>query len=76
MEFYTPETQVGAMQRARYVFCVLLEAAKVTQISSKEGVDGKPDVDVVLDRRLIPTVGKAAIGDFLPIASVQKSSRC
>ena len=45
---------------------VLLEAGQgLVTVVNKEGADGNPDVEVVLDRSLIPTVGKAAIGNFL-----------
>lgn len=78
LEFYTPETQAWrqAHMNARYVILrVLLEAGqglvKLEVTKGKE--DGEPNVDIHLDRDLIPTVGKKAIGDFLLKLQVYKS---
>jgi len=69
LEMFTPETQAWrqAHMQARYVILrVLLEAGQgLVTVVDKEGADGNPDVEVVLDRSLISTVGKEAIGNFL-----------
>jgi len=77
LEFYTPETQAWrqAHMQARYVILqVLLQAGQgLVTIVTKEGTDGAPDVEVVLDRSLIPTVGKEAIGNLLLKLQTYKS---
>jgi len=77
LEFYTPETRAWrqAHMNARYVILrVLLEAGEgLVTLSRKDGADGKPDVEVLLDRSLISTVGKTAIGNFLMKLQVFKS---
>eukprot|EP00658_Telonema_sp_P-2_P083398 TRINITY_DN9019_c0_g1_i2.p1 TRINITY_DN9019_c0_g1~~TRINITY_DN9019_c0_g1_i2.p1 ORF type:complete len:450 (-),score=131.70 TRINITY_DN9019_c0_g1_i2:437-1786(-) len=69
LEFYTPETKGWrqAHMQARYVILrVLLDAGEgLVTVVHKTGDDGQPDVEVVLDRSLIMTVGKQAIGQFL-----------
>jgi len=77
LEFYTPETKQWrqAHMQARYVILrVLLEAGGgLLTLNKKTGEDGAADVEVVLDRSLIPTVGKDAIGKFLLALQVHKS---
>lgn len=78
LEFYTPETNSWrqAHMNARYVILrVLLEAGEgLVRIESRTGSDGKPDLEVLLDRSKVPTVGKAAIGRFLMKLQVYKST--
>jgi len=61
--------------QARYVLLrVMLEAGQgLLELKSTTGSDGKPDVEVVMDRSLIPTVGKEAVGKFLLALQVHKS---
>lgn len=77
LEFYTPETKAWrqAHMNARYVILrVLLEAGGgLVTLNKKTGADGNPDVEVTIDRALIPTVGKLAIGNFLLKLQVYKS---
>ena len=78
LEFYTKETQGWrqAHMQARYVILrVLLEAGQgLLKIKSvTNALDGQADVEVLLDRSLIPTVGQAAIGAFLLKLQVYKS---
>ena len=77
LEFYTPETKGRrqAHMQARYVILrVLLEAGGgLLELKQIEGADGKPDIEVVLARDLISTVGKEAIGAFLLKLQVHKS---
>ena len=52
--------------QARYVILrVLLEAGGVVTIKEMTGADGKPDLEVHLQRDKILTVGRPAIGEFL-----------
>ena len=78
LEFYTPSTHEWrqAHMQARYVILrLLLEAGDGNLLTLKEfvGEDGKPDVEVSLDRALISTVGRKAVGDFLLKLQVYKS---
>jgi len=77
LEFYTPETKAWrqAHMNARYVILrVLLEAGQgLVTLTRKTGSDGAPDIEVMIDRKLIPTVGKKAIGNFLLKLQVYKS---
>jgi len=77
LEFYTPETKAWrqAHMNARYVILrVLIEAGQgLVTLTRKTGADGNPDVEVTIDRALIPTVGKLAIGNFLLKLQVFKS---
>ena len=62
--------------QARYVILrLLLEAGDGKLLTLKEmvGDDGKPDVEVQLNRSLISTVGKEAVGNFLLKLQVYKS---
>merc|ERR1712232_1423589 len=61
--------------RARFVILsVLLEAGKgLVSLDKITGSDGNPDLVVRIDRSLIPTVGKDAIGKFLLQLQVHKS---
>ena len=61
--------------RARYVILrVLLEAGEgLVTLQRSTAEDGQPDVTVHVERRLIPTVGKAAIGRFLLQLQTHKS---
>lgn len=77
LEFYTPSTGSWrqAHMQARYVIVrVLLEAGHglltLRQCTNTE--DGQPDVEVVLNRALIPTVGRDAIGSFLKVRACGK----
>lgn len=78
LEFYTPETDSWrqAHMNARYVILrVLLEAGEgLVQIVRRTGSDGKPDLEVLLDRSKVQTVGKTAIGAFLTKLQVYKST--
>jgi dipeptidyl-peptidase-3 len=78
LEFFTPSTKEWrqAHMNARYVILRLLLQAgedflKIEQITNI--IDGKPDVDISLNRALIPTIGKRVIGDFLLKLQVYKS---
>lgn len=52
--------------QARYVILrVLMEAGGVVTIKEKSGADGKPDLEVCLQKDKILTVGRPAIGEFL-----------
>eukprot|EP00931_Biecheleriopsis_adriatica_P029224 TRINITY_DN17381_c0_g1_i1.p1 TRINITY_DN17381_c0_g1~~TRINITY_DN17381_c0_g1_i1.p1 ORF type:complete len:737 (+),score=131.69 TRINITY_DN17381_c0_g1_i1:84-2294(+) len=77
LEFWTPATSEWrqAHMNARYVILrVLLEAGEgLVTLRKKIGADGKPDVEILLDRSLIPTVGKKAIGNLLLKIQVFKS---
>jgi len=74
LEFYTPETGAWrqAHMNARYVILrVLLEAGQgLVKLEVNEAND---DVTIQLDRSLIPTVGKTAIGEFLNKLQIFKS---
>jgi dipeptidyl-peptidase-3 len=78
LEYYTPETKAWrqAHMNARYVILrVLIEAGEgLVQIIRKDGADGKPDIEVQLDRTKLHTVGRAAIGRFLLKLQVHKST--
>jgi dipeptidyl-peptidase-3 len=78
LEFYTPSTEEWrqAHMQARYVILRLLLQAgdgKLLSLNETVGEDGKPDVEVVLNRELIPTVGRKVVGDFLLQLQVFKS---
>eukprot|EP00656_Telonema_subtile_P015366 TRINITY_DN18030_c0_g1_i2.p1 TRINITY_DN18030_c0_g1~~TRINITY_DN18030_c0_g1_i2.p1 ORF type:complete len:177 (-),score=41.46 TRINITY_DN18030_c0_g1_i2:328-858(-) len=77
LEFYTPETKGWrqAHMQARYVILrVLLEAGEgLVTLDRKDGADGNPDVEVVLDRSMVATVGKRAVGEFLLKLQAYKS---
>lgn len=78
LEFYTPETKGWrqAHMNARYVILrVLMEAGEgLVKIARKVGSDGKPDIEIQLDRSKIHTVGREAIGRFLMKLQVHKST--
>lgn len=77
LEFYTPEVSKWrqAHMQGRYVILrVFLEAGQgFVTIREKEGADGKPDLEVVMDRSKIMSVGHPAIGNFLLKLQVHKS---
>lgn len=86
LEFYTPETDSWrqAHMQARYVILrVLLEATEAAACDSgtkllelkqsTNTADGKPDIEICLDRSLIPTVGRKAISAFLLKLQTHKS---
>jgi len=76
LEFYTPETKGWrqAHMQARYVILrVLLEAGELLTLKQVVGEDGNRDVHVVLNRKLISTLGKKIIGEFLLKLQVYKS---
>ena len=77
LEFYTPETKAWrqAHMRARFVILgVFLEAGSgLVQLAEKLGTDGKPDLEVHLDRSKILSVGRPAIGKFLLALQTYKS---
>eukprot|EP00930_Biecheleria_cincta_P024341 TRINITY_DN17432_c0_g1_i1.p1 TRINITY_DN17432_c0_g1~~TRINITY_DN17432_c0_g1_i1.p1 ORF type:complete len:776 (-),score=144.53 TRINITY_DN17432_c0_g1_i1:259-2586(-) len=77
LEFYTPETGAWrqAHMNARYVILrVLLEAGQgLVKLETTTGDDGEPNVLIHLERSLIPTVGKKAIGEFLQKLQIYKS---
>ena len=55
-----------AHMQARFVILqVLLEVGGLVEVSEIAGSDGQPDLIVTLDRKKVPTEGKAAIGQFL-----------
>ncbi|KAM4617532.1 dipeptidyl peptidase 3 isoform 1-T2 [Discoglossus pictus] len=78
LEFYTPETGRWrqAHMQARYVILrVLLEAGEnFVTVTQNEGADGRPDVQVALDREKILSVGRQAIERFLRRLQVYKST--
>lgn len=81
LEFYTPETKEWrqAHMQARFVILrLLLEAGNeedgyLCSLNFNTRKDGKPDVQVVLNRDLIATMGKKVIGDFLLKLQTYKS---
>ena len=77
LEFYTPSTKEWrqAHMQARYVILRLLLEAPGELLSLKEttGADGQPDVETLLNRDLISTVGKQVVGDFLLKLQTYKS---
>jgi dipeptidyl-peptidase-3 len=81
LEFYTPETKEWrqAHMQARYVILRLLLQAEdgkllsLHQLPAGDSDDGKPDVEIHLDRELISTVGRKVVGDFLLKLQVYKS---
>jgi len=78
LEFYTPATKEWrqAHMQARYVILRLLleaEGGKLLSLKQTVGEDGKPDVEVVLNRELISSVGRKVVGDFLLRLQVYKS---
>jgi len=77
LEFYTPETGGWrqAHMQARYVIMrVMLEAgAGFVELKTKTAEDGSPDIEVRMNRSLITTVGKQAVGDFMLKLQVHKS---
>jgi dipeptidyl-peptidase-3 len=77
LEFYTPETKGWrqAHMQARYVILrVLLEAGEgLVELKQIDGADGKPDLEVLLARDKISTVGKETIGAFLLKLQIHKS---
>ncbi len=67
---------VQAHMQARYVILrVLMENTPpgCVTVQVTTGADGKPDLLVELDRTLINTAGKKAIGEFLEKIQVQDS---
>ena len=59
--------------QARFVILqVLLEVSGLVEVSEIGGSDGQPDLIVTLDRKKIPTEGKAAIGQFLQKLQVRR----
>jgi len=77
LEFYTPETAAWrqAHMQARYVILrVLLEGGGgLVTLKKVVGADGRPDLEAVLDRNLIPTLGRDIIGAFLLKLQTYKS---
>jgi len=77
LEFFTPSTKSWrqAHMHARYVILrVMLEAGEgLVRLEKKKGEDGNPDVEVVLDRSKVGTVGREAVGRFLLSLQVHKS---
>ena len=61
--------------QARYVILrVLLEGGGgLVTVSKTTGADGRPDVEVTLNRALIATLGKDVIGSFLLKLQTHKS---
>ncbi|XP_064403750.1 dipeptidyl peptidase 3-like [Halichondria panicea] len=79
LEYYTPEMNKWrqAHMQARYVILrVLMENTPpgCVTVQVTTGADGKPDLLVELDRTLINTAGKKAIGEFLEKIQVYKST--
>jgi len=89
LEFYTPQTGEWrqAHMQARYVILqLLLETATKSTDDDKNSTtpllslhqfidpeDGKPNVEVLLNRDLISSIGKKVVGDFLLKLHVYKS---
>lgn len=77
LEYYTPETGGWrqAHMQARYVILrVLMEAGQgLLSLRKTDGADGQPDIELTMERCMIPTVGKEAIGNFLLRLQVFKS---
>jgi len=77
LEFFTPETGGWrqAHMQARYVIMrVLLEAGGgLLRLDKITGADGAPDIEISMERSLIRTVGRQAIGKFLLRLQVYKS---
>jgi len=77
LEFFSPE--IGKWRQAhmqgRYcILRVLLEAGGgLLELKRTTGENGQPDVQVVMDRAKIKTVGKKAIGNFLLELQIHKS---
>ena len=62
-----------AHMQARFVILqVLLEVGGLVEVSEIAGSDGQPDLIVTLDRKKVPTEGKAAIGQFLQKLQVRR----
>jgi len=61
--------------QARFVILqVLLEAGGLVEVSEIAGSHGQSDLVVTLDRKKIPTEGKAAIGQFLQKLQVRRGN--
>jgi len=77
LEFYSPETCQWrqAHMCARFVLLqVMLEAGEgLVALRRTTGDDGQPDVEVVLDRAKIRSVGRPAVGKFLLALQAYKS---
>ncbi|KAM8940170.1 dipeptidyl peptidase 3 isoform 2-T2 [Pelodytes ibericus] len=78
LEYYTPETgrwRQAHMQARFVILRVLLEAGQnFVTVSEKVGADGRPDVQVTLDRERILSIGRPAIQRFLQRLQVYKST--
>lgn len=78
LEMYQPENSKWGQAHSQARFAILQVLQEVGQnfVTLKEttGSDGKPDLQLILDRKLIETVGKEAIGKFLSKLQVYKSS--
>jgi dipeptidyl-peptidase-3 len=78
LEFYQADTKKWGQAHswARYVLLRVALAAGQGFVSIEECVDenGKPDLKFSLDRTKIDSVGKPAIGDFLKLLQVYKST--
>jgi len=69
LEMYQPKTSawMQAHSRARFaILQVLLEAGEdLIKIEELTGADGKPDLQITIDKTKINTVGHEAIKNFL-----------
>ncbi|XP_018408387.1 PREDICTED: dipeptidyl peptidase 3 [Nanorana parkeri] len=78
LEYYTAETgrwRQAHMQARFVILRVLLEAGdNFVTLTQKVGADGRPDVQVTLDRSKIMSVGRPAIQHFLQRLQVYKST--
>mmetsp|Transcript_20488 Transcript_20488/g.24895 ORF Transcript_20488/g.24895 Transcript_20488/m.24895 type:complete len:189 (+) Transcript_20488:551-1117(+) len=78
LQYYTPGKGWGqAHMQARYgILQVFLRAGEglVTLRKCTDDKDGKPNIEISLDKTKIHTVGKDAVGDFLMRLQVYKST--
>jgi len=76
LELYTPETSQWrqAHSQARFVILrVLIEADGIVELVETVGSDGKPDMEVRMQRDAVLSVGKPAIGELLLKIQTYKS---
>jgi len=73
---YSPDTQKfrQAHMHARHVLLRVMIEAGLVEVLEITGTDGKPDIQVKMDRKSIGSVGKKCIGDFLRKLQVIKAT--